>query len=144
MMAVGEQWRVAEYRADGLVQESLLMAALCRAVMGLPAATLASHSTRSGWMGRGQVDRARVTDSLAARIGGNPDIASLSQQNGARRLSHQSSGGDRMPAQGGGMLDLKEECRGAGDAGSEHIGQGKAFLRAGLNPGQGLAKRLNQ
>jgi hypothetical protein len=29
MMAVSEQWRVAEYRADGLVQESLLVATLC-------------------------------------------------------------------------------------------------------------------
>jgi hypothetical protein len=29
MMAGGAHWRVAEYRADGLVQESLLVAALC-------------------------------------------------------------------------------------------------------------------
>ncbi len=145
MMAVGERWRVAEYRADGLVQGSLLVAALCRAVMGLPAATLASHPTRSGWMGRGEVERARVTDRIAARIGGNPDVAGLPQQDGAGRLSHQSSGGDRVPAQGGGMVDLEEERRGAGDAGSEHIGPGMGSLRAGLkHPGQGLAKRMNQ
>ena len=87
-MAGGEQWRVAEYRADGLVQGSMLVAALCGAIMGLPAATLASHSTRSGWMGRGQIVRARVSDSLAALIGGNPDVADFSQQDGARRLSH--------------------------------------------------------
>jgi hypothetical protein len=144
MMAVGEQGRVAEYRADGLVQGSLLVAALYGAVLGLPAAALAIHPMRSGWMGRGQVERARVTDSLAALIGGNPDVAGLPQQDGAGRLSRECMGGDRVSSQGGGMVDLKEERRGAGDAGSEHIGPGKGSLRAGLNPGQGLAKRLNQ
>ena len=98
--------------------------------MGLPAATLASHPTQSGWMGRGEVERARVTDSLAARIGGNPDVAGLPQQDGAGRLSHQISGGDRVPARGGGMADLEEECRGFGDAGCEHIVPGKGSLRA--------------
>jgi hypothetical protein len=53
MMAVGEQWRVAKYRADGLVQESVLIATLHRAVVGLPVAPLAIHPTRSGWMGSG-------------------------------------------------------------------------------------------
>lgn len=55
-MAVGEQWRVAKYRADGLVQESVLIATLHRAVVGLPVAPLAPlaiHPTRSGWMGSG-------------------------------------------------------------------------------------------
>jgi len=95
-------------------------------------------------MGRGQVERARVTDSLAARIGGNPDVAGLPQQDGARRLSHQSSGGDRVTSQCGGVVDLEEKLWRGSDAGRENIGQGKGSLRAEFNPGQGLAKRLNQ
>ena len=132
MMAVGEQWRVADYRADGLVQGSLFVAALCRAVMGLPTAALASQPVRSGWVGRGQVERARVADRIAAWIGGNPDVAGLPQQDGAWRFSRQSRSGDRVPAQGSGLVDLKEKRRGAGEADSEHIGPGKGSLRAGL------------
>ena len=139
-MAVGEQWRVAEYRADGLVQGSMLVAALYGAVLGLPAAALASHPTRSGWLGGGEVERARVTDRLAALIGGNPDVAGLPQQNGAGRLSHQSSGGDRVPAQCDGVVDLEEKLWRGSDAGRENIGQGNGLLRAGSkHPGQGLA-----
>ena len=144
-MAVGEQWRVADYRADGLVQGSLFVAALCRAVMGLPTAALASQPVRSGWVGRGQVERARVADRIAAWIGGNPDVAGLTQQDGAWRFSRQSRSGDRVPAQGSGMVDLELKLRRSGNAGRENIDQGSCSLRAGLkHPTKRIAELVDQ
>jgi hypothetical protein len=62
VMAEGECRRIAEERANRLMQGGVVIATLRRTVMSLPVTSLAGHPSRARGLGRGEVERAVVTD----------------------------------------------------------------------------------